>query len=177
LHFADSVGYSEDMKKNKIGLWALKREANSMKLYRVCFIAFLLNGSSAHAWEIQRQSHNAHYLNPLLKSSDPGIKTAAKSLLDCDPRVVKSLTPLLNQPRGDMQTAGIDLAHIASTRSIDPSTTHAVLAIATLLQEDPSYVEKAQSLLEELKNTEQSEENCAIGREASALHRRGTPSK
>ena len=143
-----------------------------MKLYRLCFIAILLNGSTTHAWETQRQPHNTHYLNPLLKSPEKAIRTIAKDLLDCDPRVVKNLAPLLSKPRGQLQTAGLDLAHIATTRSIDASTTHAVLSLATLLKEDPSQLKKALTLLEELKDTETSEENCAIGREADALARR-----
>ena len=143
-----------------------------MKLYRLCFIAILLNGSLIQAWENQPPAHNTHRLKQSLASTDPGVKSAAKSLKDCDQRIVKSLAPLLNKPRGELQTAGLDLAQIASTRSIDPSTTHAVLAIATLLQEEnPPHLEKVQELIEELKNTEQSAENCAIGREADALHR------
>ena len=62
MHYADPVDYPEGMKNNKIGLLALKREAISMKLYRLCFIAILLNGSTTHAWETQRQPHNTHYL-------------------------------------------------------------------------------------------------------------------
>ena len=142
-----------------------------MKLYRICFIAILLNGSLTQAWENQPPAHNTHRLKQSLASTDPGVKSAAKSLKDCDQRIVKSLAPLLNKPRGELQTAGLDLAQIASTRSIDPSTTHAILAIATLLEEDPSQLEKVLELIEELKNTEQSAENCAIGREADALHR------
>ncbi len=149
-----------------------------MQIYRICFIAILLNGSSVHAWENERPLHNTHYLNPLLKSTDPGVKPAAKSLLDCNARIIKALAPLLSKPRGELQTAGIELAKIASTKSIDPSTTHAVLSIAALLEEeDPSQHAKALELLEELKNTETSAENCALGRKAEVFHRGATASK
>ncbi len=143
-----------------------------MKLYRICFIAILLNGSSAQAWETNPPPHNAYRLKPLLMSTDPGVKSAAKDLKNCDQRIVRNIAPLLSQPRGDLQTAGLDLAQIASTRSIDPSTTHAVLSLSTLLQEENSpHLEKVQALIEKLKSTEQSAENCAIGREADELYR------
>jgi hypothetical protein len=178
LHYAYSVSYSEDMKKNKIGLQALQREAISTKTYRLCFIAILLQGSSAHGWETNQPAHNAYHLKESLKSTDPKIKKVAKSLLNCDPRVVRNIAPLLSKPKGDLQTAGLDLAHIATTKSIDATTTHAVLALAELLQDtNSSKLEKAQELIEELKNTEKSSENSAIAQEASAIHRQATASK
>ena len=141
-----------------------------MKTYRLCFIAILLQGSSAHAWENQPSARNTYHLKQSLTSTNPEVKKAAQGLKDCDQRIVKNLAPLLNEPRGDLQEAGLDLAHIASTRSIDPSTTHAVLALAELLQDaDSSHLGKAQKLIEELKNTEKSAENCAIAREAEKI--------
>ena len=144
-----------------------------MKLYRLCFIAILLNGSPAHAWEDQPSARNAYHLKQSLTSTDLEVKKAATSIAKGNSLIVRSLAPLLSKPRGDLQTAGIDLSQIASTRSIDPSTIHAVLAIATLLEEDPSQLKKVQELIEELKNTTQSKENCAIAKEAVKLHKSG----
>lgn len=156
-------------------LQALRKEIRAIHLCRLFFSLLLLHGTMTHAWETQRPLHNTHYLNPLLTNENPEVKKVAKDLLDSDPRVVKNLAPLLNKPRGELQDAGIDLAHIATTRAIDPSTTHAVLSLATLLQEENCpHLEEAQELLERLKNTKESAENCQIGREATALHNNNT---